>query len=97
MKRRTDFSRGIAYSAPDWAPLRIFPGGNRSCLPAFDLVPKKLESLPHVHDPRLLRIELHAQFVQNPSAAATAVRASAADSQVATQSSAYLVYRFIKT
>src|ERR1035437_6487002 len=35
-------------------------------LTAFDLVPKKLESLPHVHNPRLLRMQLHAQFVQNP-------------------------------
>src|SRR5205809_3670337 len=35
-------------------------------LTAFDLVPKKLESLPHVHNSRLLRMQLHAQFVQNP-------------------------------
>src|SRR2546430_8925583 len=32
----------------------------------FRSVPKKLESLPHVHNPRLLRMQLHAQFVQNP-------------------------------
>src|ERR1700675_2823051 len=35
-------------------------------LAALDLVPKKLESLPNMHDPRLLRMQLHAQFVQNP-------------------------------
>src|SRR5450755_4547630 len=35
-------------------------------LAAFDLVPKKLESLPDMHDRRLLRMQLHAQFVQNP-------------------------------
>src|SRR5215472_16870781 len=35
-------------------------------LTALDLVPKKLESLPNVHNPRLLRMQLPAQFVQNP-------------------------------
>src|SRR5215470_2861420 len=35
-------------------------------LTALDLVPKKLESLPDMHDPRLLRMHLHTQFVQNP-------------------------------
>src|SRR5260370_30684642 len=35
-------------------------------LAALDLVPKKLESLPDMHDPRLLRMQLHAQLVQNP-------------------------------
>src|ERR1700676_2010052 len=35
-------------------------------LAALDFVPKKLESLPDMHDPRLLRMQLHAQFVQNP-------------------------------
>ena len=33
---------------------------------ALDLVPKKFESVPDVHDPRLLRMQLHSQFVQNP-------------------------------
>src|ERR1700730_286309 len=33
---------------------------------ALDHVPKKLESLPDMHDPRFLRMQLHAQFVQNP-------------------------------
>jgi hypothetical protein len=60
-------------------------------LPALDLVPKKLEALLDMHDPRLLRMQLHAQLFQNPAAAATAARASAADLQVTTQSSAYLV------
>ena len=35
-------------------------------LPALDLVPKKLESLPDMHDPRLLRMQLHPQLTQNP-------------------------------
>src|SRR5450759_568227 len=35
-------------------------------LAALDLVPKKFESLPDMHDPRLLRMQLHAQFIQNP-------------------------------
>ncbi len=35
-------------------------------LSALDLVPKKLESLPDVHDSRLLRMQLHAQLIQNP-------------------------------
>src|SRR6202048_2750712 len=32
-------------------------------LATLDLVPKKLESLPNMHNPRLLRMQLHAQFV----------------------------------
>ena len=32
-------------------------------LAALDFVPKKLESLPDMHDPRLLRMQLHAQFI----------------------------------
>jgi hypothetical protein len=35
-------------------------------LAALDLVPEKLESLPDMHDPCFLRVQLHAQFVQNP-------------------------------
>src|SRR5471030_2740398 len=35
-------------------------------LTAFDLVPEKLEPLLDVHDPRLLRMQLHSQLVQNP-------------------------------
>src|SRR5690349_19046120 len=35
-------------------------------LPALDLVPEKLESLPDMHDPRLLRMQLHPQLIQNP-------------------------------
>src|SRR5215469_15622954 len=32
----------------------------------LDLVPKKFEPLPDMHDPRLVRVQLHAQLVQNP-------------------------------
>ena len=35
-------------------------------LAALDLVPQKLESLPHMHDPRFLWVQLHAQLAQNP-------------------------------
>src|SRR5580704_15387240 len=35
-------------------------------LAALDLVPKKLESLPDMHDPCFLRMQLLAQFVQYP-------------------------------
>ncbi|HET8548411.1 MAG TPA: hypothetical protein VFL57_10425 [Bryobacteraceae bacterium] len=38
----------------------------KSPLPALDLVSKKLKSLPNMHDPRLLRMQLHAQLIQNP-------------------------------
>src|SRR5215472_565617 len=34
-------------------------------LATLDLVPKKLEPLPDMHDPRLLRMQLHAQLVQD--------------------------------
>jgi hypothetical protein len=32
----------------------------------LDLVPEKLESLPYMHDPRFLRMQLCAQLAQNP-------------------------------
>jgi len=35
-------------------------------LATLDFVPEKLESLPDVYNPRLLRMQFHAQFVQNP-------------------------------
>src|SRR5450631_3212635 len=35
-------------------------------LAALDLVSKKFESLPDMHDPRLLRMQLHTQLIQNP-------------------------------
>jgi len=35
-------------------------------LTALDLVPEKLESLADMHDPRFLRMQLHAQLTQNP-------------------------------
>ena len=47
--------------------------------------------MPDVDDPRLLRIDAHAQLLQDLLAAASATRASVADVQVMTQSSAYLV------
>ena len=48
--------------------------------------------MPDVDDPRLLRIDVHAQLLQDfEPAASSATRASVADVQVMTQSSAYLV------
>jgi hypothetical protein len=65
MKRRIDFGFGYAYSAPDRAPLRIALDGKRRPPSTLDLVPEELESLLNMHDPRLLRMQLHTQFVQN--------------------------------
>src|SRR5262245_34548444 len=41
-------------------------GQAKLLLTALDLVSQKLESLPDMHDPRLLRMQLHAQLTQNP-------------------------------
>src|SRR5262245_28786108 len=38
-----------------------------SPVPSLDLVSEKLEALPDVHDPRLLRIDRHAQLLQDPT------------------------------
>jgi len=47
------------------------------------------QSTPDMHDPGLVRIELHAQLLKNTNfAAVSAARASAADVQVIHQSSA---------
>ena len=67
MKCRIDFSRGYAYSAPGLGTSADLARRQpKSASAALDLVPEKLESLPDVHDPRLLRMELHAQLLQNP-------------------------------
>ena len=92
MKRRIDFSRG-SRTAPRLGTTADLARWQLKLLTAFDLVPKKLESLPDVHDPRLLRMGLCTpQFVQGRIAASLLwQRVSSADSQVTTQSSAYLV------
>src|SRR5215831_20355844 len=41
-------------------------GQPKLLFPALDLVSQKLESLPDMHDPRLLRMQLHTQLTQNP-------------------------------
>src|SRR5215831_11636176 len=37
-----------------------------SLLPSFDLVAEKFEAVLDMHDPRLLRMEFHAQFLEDP-------------------------------
>jgi hypothetical protein len=60
-----------------------------SPVPLLDLVSEKLEALPDVHNPCLSRIDHHAKFFEDTTDGAA--RVSAADVQVITQSSAYLV------
>jgi hypothetical protein len=57
----------------------------------LDQIAQKLKADPNVHDPRFLRMKLHAEPSRIRRASEIAARASAADSQVITQSSAYLV------
>src|ERR1700674_1275790 len=91
MNRRIDFSFGYAYSAPDWAPLRILREGNRSCFPHFILYPRNSNPC------RTCTMRVFCALSCTPSvlricrAASKAACASAADVQVMTQSSAYLV------
>jgi hypothetical protein len=67
-------------------------GKIKLCLPALDFVAEEFEAVLDMNNPRFLRMDLHTPscFRIRP-AAATAARASAADLQVITQSSAYLV------
>jgi hypothetical protein len=59
MKRRIDFSRGNVQR-PRLSTTANLTRWQPKLLAAFDLVPKKLESLPDMHDPRLPRMQLHA-------------------------------------
>jgi hypothetical protein len=36
-------------------------------LPSFDLVAEKFEAVLDMHNPCLLRVQFHAQFLQNPN------------------------------
>src|SRR6516165_225119 len=60
------FLSGICVQLPRPGTTADLAGWQPKPLAALDHVPQKLESLPHMHDPRFLRMQLHAQFVQNP-------------------------------
>src|SRR5215471_15735941 len=90
MKRWIDFSRGYAYISPDRAPLRILPGGSRSCLPRLILYPRNSNPCRTCTIRVFCGCSCTPNSLRIRSAAATAARASSADVQVTTQSSAYL-------
>src|SRR5215469_8276277 len=61
------FPSGIGIHATRFDS-RDYPVGRQpKLLAALDQVAQKLKSTLHVHDPRLARIQLHAQLAQNPT------------------------------